>query len=187
MLRNNKFIQKKPLIVNAGKSRSKILILAGDSVAAGFICERLKKQKIGFVNGCFDILHAGHVAMLNMARSQCDKLIVGVSSDAVVERCKGKGRPILKDEERAYIISSLAAVDMTIIIFDDTPLNVLKKLKPELVVKGKDYELAEYPERKFLESSGITVVYAPILNSSKQLIEKCKKVGKSTLRKSESK
>lgn len=148
---------------------------------------RKAKLKIGFVNGCFDIIHAGHIAMLNLARSQCDKLIVGVSSDTVVEARKGRGRPILKDEERAYIISSLAAVDMTIIIFDDTPLNVLKKLKPELVVKGKDYELVDYPERKFLEDSGATIIYALILNSSKELIKKCKKVGKSTLKKSEPK
>ncbi len=132
--------------------------------------------KIGFVNGCFDFLHPGHVNLLNMARTNCDKLIVGVSSDAIVTKQKGKGRPVLSDEERAFIISGLASVDMVIIIFDDTPLNVLHKLKPEVIVKGKDYESIDFPEKAFLESYGAKIIYAPILNSSSALIKKIKKV-----------
>jgi len=137
---------------------------------------RDKGLKIGFANGCFDILHAGHVNMLNTARSNCDKLIVGVTSDTIIAKQKGKGRPILNEEERAFIISALAAVDLVIIIFDDTPIRVLQKLKPEIIVKGKDYEGIDFPEKSFLESYGAKILYTPTLNSSSALIKKCKKV-----------
>jgi D-beta-D-heptose 7-phosphate kinase / D-beta-D-heptose 1-phosphate adenosyltransferase len=137
---------------------------------------RSKGLKIGFVNGCFDIIHAGHINLMNMARSQCDKLIVGVSSDEAIKKQKGKNRPIMNQDERAFIINGLAAVDMVLIITDDTPQSVLEKLKPDVVAKGMDYEGIHYPEKSFLESYGAKIIYAPKLNSSSTIISRCKKV-----------
>lgn len=136
---------------------------------------RAKGLKIGFVNGCFDILHAGHVNLFNMARSQCDRLIVAISDDAVIKKLKGKNRPIMTQDERAFIINGLAAVDMVLIITDDTPQDVLEKLKPDLVAKGKDYEGIHWPEKAFLESYGAKIIYAPIVASSTTIIQKYKK------------
>lgn len=134
-----------------------------------------KGLKIGFANGCFDILHAGHVNLLNMARNNCDKLVVGVSSDAIVRKNKGETRPALNEEERAFILSALAAVDMVIIIFDDTPLRVLETLKPDIIAKGKDYENKDFPEKSFLESYGAKIIYAPLMNSSSTIISRLRK------------
>lgn len=137
---------------------------------------RKEGKKVGFVNGCFDLLHAGHVNLMNTARSNCDKLIVAVTSDEMVTKQKGKGRPIMSDKERAYIVNGLSAVDMVLIVSDETPMRILQNLKPELVVKGADYENSEFPEKSFIQSYGGKILYAPTINSSTDLINKCKKI-----------
>lgn len=132
--------------------------------------------KIGFANGCFDILHAGHVNLLNTARSNCDRLIVAITGDEQVEKQKGRGRPIMNADERAFIINGLAAVDMVLIITDETPLKVLEVLRPDIVAKGNDYKDVGFPEKTFIESYGCKIIYAPTLNSSRSIVNKCKKV-----------
>lgn len=106
------------------------------------ISDRLKKQnkKIVFTNGCFDILHKGHVSYLNTAKSFGDVLILGLNSDASVKRLKGESRPINSEDDRAYILSALECVDYVVIFDEDTPYELIKKVQPDTLVKGADYE-----------------------------------------------
>jgi len=106
------------------------------------LSEELKKRgkKIVFTNGCFDILHVGHVKYLEEAKSYGDVLIVGLNSDASVKRLKGPERPVNSEEDRAYILAALEAVDYVVIFDDDTPLTLIEAVKPHILVKGGDYE-----------------------------------------------
>ncbi|MFA7083814.1 MAG: D-glycero-beta-D-manno-heptose-7-phosphate kinase [Arcobacteraceae bacterium] len=100
----------------------------------------LQNKKIVFTNGCFDILHKGHVSYLNVAKSFGDVLILGLNSDASVKRLKGESRPITCEEDRAYILSALECVDYVVIFDEDTPYELICKIKPDVLVKGADYE-----------------------------------------------
>jgi len=100
----------------------------------------MQNKKIVFTNGCFDILHLGHVKYLQKAKSLGDKLIVGVNSNASVKRLKGKSRPVNDEYDRAYLLASLEVVDYVVIFDEDTPYELIKKVKPDILVKGKDYE-----------------------------------------------
>lgn len=106
------------------------------------ISERLKKQnkKIVFTNGCFDILHKGHVSYLDVAKSFGDVLILGLNSDESVKRLKGENRPINTQDDRAYILSALECVDYVVIFDEDTPYELISKVRPDVLVKGSDYE-----------------------------------------------
>ncbi|WP_456470182.1 D-glycero-beta-D-manno-heptose 1-phosphate adenylyltransferase, partial [Caminibacter sp.] len=106
------------------------------------ISNDLKNQnkKIVFTNGCFDILHLGHVKYLQKAKSLGDKLIVGVNSNESVKRLKGSDRPVNDEYDRAYLLASLEVVDYVVIFEEDTPYELIKKIKPDVLVKGKDYE-----------------------------------------------
>ena len=105
------------------------------------LIDKLKKEgkKIVFTNGCFDILHAGHVRYLQKARSLGDMLILGLNSDASVSRLKGPSRPVVKQEDRATVLSGLESVDYIVMFEDDTPLDVIEQLVPHILVKGGDY------------------------------------------------
>jgi D-beta-D-heptose 7-phosphate kinase/D-beta-D-heptose 1-phosphate adenosyltransferase len=98
-------------------------------------------KKIVFTNGCFDILHRGHVTYLNEAKKLGDLLIVGVNSDASVKRLKGPGRPINNEQDRSFVLSQLRAVDFTEIFTEDTPLNLILKVRPQVLVKGGDWKI----------------------------------------------
>ncbi len=100
---------------------------------------RRKGHKVGFTNGCFDLLHPGHLALLRQAKAACDRLIVGINSDASVKRLKGDSRPIQSETARATVLASLAMVDGVVIFGDDTPLDLIIALRPEVLVKGADY------------------------------------------------
>jgi D-beta-D-heptose 7-phosphate kinase/D-beta-D-heptose 1-phosphate adenosyltransferase len=106
------------------------------------IVKRLKKQnrRIVFTNGCFDILHKGHVSYLDVAKSFGDILILGLNSDSSVKRLKGQSRPINCQEDRAYILSALECVDYVVIFDEDTPYELIKAIEPDVLVKGADYE-----------------------------------------------
>ncbi|MEA3289224.1 MAG: D-glycero-beta-D-manno-heptose 1-phosphate adenylyltransferase, partial [Campylobacterota bacterium] len=103
---------------------------------------RLKKQKkrIVFTNGCFDILHRGHVQYLDKAKSFGDVLILGLNSDASVRELKGPSRPINNEDDRAYILAALESVDYVVKFTDDTPLSLIQIVQPDVLVKGGDYE-----------------------------------------------
>jgi D-beta-D-heptose 7-phosphate kinase/D-beta-D-heptose 1-phosphate adenosyltransferase len=104
---------------------------------------RRQGLRIGFTNGCFDLLHPGHVSLLEQAKRSCDRLIVGLNSDSSVARLKGDGRPIQPEPARAAVLASLAAVDLVVVFDEDTPLQLIRLLRPDLLVKGADYRLDE--------------------------------------------
>lgn len=100
---------------------------------------RREGLKVGFTNGCFDILHAGHASLLQGARAACDRLVVGLNDDASVRRLKGEARPVNTEQDRAFLLSALAAVDIVVPFHEDTPLDLITRLKPDVLVKGADY------------------------------------------------
>ncbi len=105
------------------------------------ICPSLQKTKqIVFTNGCFDLLHVGHIRYLKEAKKQGDILIVGVNTDASVKRIKGPQRPIQIEQDRAEILAALECVDFVTLFDEDTPLNLIKELKPQVLVKGGDWK-----------------------------------------------
>lgn len=106
-------------------------------------------KKAVFTNGCFDILHAGHTLLLEKARSLGGALIVGLNSDASVRRLKGPSRPLNKTADRARVLAALAAVDAVVVFSEDTPHNLIKALKPDILVKGADYAGGEIVGREF--------------------------------------
>lgn len=106
-------------------------------------------QKIVFTNGCFDILHAGHVSILEFARSKGDVLVVGLNSDASVKRLKGPTRPVNTQADRALVLAALESVSYVCLFEEDTPYNLIKLVRPDVLVKGGDYKPAEIVGREF--------------------------------------
>lgn len=104
---------------------------------------RSKHENIVFTNGCFDLLHVGHIKLIEGAAREGDRLIVGLNSDDSVRRLKGEQRPIITQKERARLLSAVAGVDMVVIFHEDTPINLIEKLRPDVLVKGSDYSLDE--------------------------------------------
>lgn len=116
----------------------------------------LKKQgkKVVFTNGCFDILHAGHVDYLNKAKAAGDVLIVGLNSDSSIRRIKGELRPVVKQEERAFILGNLKAVDYVVFFDEDTPAEIIDYLIPDVLVKGADWAIDKIVGRETVEKNG---------------------------------
>ena len=104
---------------------------------------RARGLKIGFTNGCFDLLHPGHVSLLAQARAACDRLVVGLNNDASTRRLKGSDRPVQREAARAVVLASLASVDLVVVFGEDTPLDLLDALRPDLLVKGADYAVEQ--------------------------------------------
>lgn len=129
-------------------------IISQSSVSAKLRVYRLARKKIVFTNGVFDILHRGHVQYLTKAKSLGDVLIVGLNTDASVRRLKGKSRPIQNQQDRAVILCALRMVDHVILFSEDTPEKLIKKLKPDVLVKGADYKIAEIAGADFVQSYG---------------------------------
>lgn len=123
---------------------------------------RTAKQKIGFTNGCFDLLHPGHVSLLGQARAACDKLIVGLNSDASATRLKGAGRPVQAEAARAAVLASLAAIDAVVVFAEDTPLTLIEAIRPDLLVKGADYTKDKVVGAELVEKWGGKVLLAEI-------------------------
>ena len=127
------------------------------------LVQRAKERgsRIVTTNGCFDILHVGHVRYLSFAKKLGDLLIVGVNSDTSVRKLKGVGRPICPERERAEVVASLASVDAVFIFDETTPIRWLKTIKPHVHVKGADRSMREIVERRAVQSYGGRVVLAP--------------------------
>ncbi len=115
---------------------------------------RRQGKRIGFTNGCFDLIHPGHVALLREAAAECDRLIVGLNSDASVRRLKGPQRPIQGEIARAAVLSALQDVDHVVIFDEDTPLETIKALKPDILIKGADYEEKDIVGAEFVKAQG---------------------------------
>ncbi|GAB4370955.1 MAG: D-glycero-beta-D-manno-heptose-7-phosphate kinase [Kiloniellaceae bacterium] len=118
--------------------------------------------KVGFTNGCFDLLHPGHVSLLEQARAACDRLVVGLNSDASVRRLKGPTRPVQGEAARAAVLASLASVDRVVVFGEDTPLKLIEALKPDVLVKGADYSLAQVVGADVVQGYGGRVVLAEL-------------------------
>lgn len=142
-------------------SRKKILSL--NSIVQ--ITARLRKQgkRVVTTNGCFDILHVGHVRNLEFSKSLGDVLVVGVNSDASVRHNKGKDRPLVPERERAEMIGALASVDYVFIFSDKTPDAWLRKVRPDIHTKGQDRTLREIVERETLKKLGTKLVLVPYM------------------------
>ena len=131
----------------------------GDILDRAALAKRMEKArgaglKVVFTNGCFDILHRGHVECLRQARALGDLLVVGLNSDDSVTRLKGAGRPVLGQDDRAAVLSALESVDYVYIFNEDTPLELILVLKPHVLVKGGDYKSSEVVGAKEVESWG---------------------------------
>lgn len=135
---------------------------------------KMLEHKIVFTNGCFDILHLGHVTYLEQAKERGDILIVGLNSDASVKRLKGAKRPIKDELSRASILAALSSVDIVIIFGEDTPIDLIRAVSPDILVKGGDYKKENIVGAKFVEENGGTVEIIPFLegHSSTDLINK---------------
>ncbi len=137
----------KPVTRTLNTIENKILTLP--ALLKQLAINRKARQRIVFTNGCFDILHRGHATYLQAAQALGDVLIVGVNSDDSVRRLKGENRPINNEQDRAYLLASLAAVDYVTIFAEDTPHQLLSQVRPDVLVKGGDYQLEEVVGREF--------------------------------------
>ena len=131
-------------------------------------------QKVVFTNGCYDLLHPGHIHLLHRSRELGDRLIVGLNTDASVRRLKGNTRPIVAEKDRAAILSALGCVDLVVLFDEDTPLHLIQAIKPDILVKGEDYRLEQVVGRDVVESYGGRVCRVPLLQgySTTQIAEK---------------
>jgi D-beta-D-heptose 7-phosphate kinase/D-beta-D-heptose 1-phosphate adenosyltransferase len=123
-------------------------------LAAILKTERDKGKKVVFTNGCFDLLHAGHVKYLQKARKIGDLLVLGLNSDASVRRLKGDKRPLISEDERAHILAALDCIDYVVLFDEDTPLELIKLLQPFILAKGGDYTPETVVGRELVESYG---------------------------------
>lgn len=137
-------------------SGDKVLGLA--ELARQVAAWRRQGQRIGFTNGCFDLVHSGHVASLEAARRECDRLVVAVNADESVRRLKGPARPVLGETERALLLAGFAAVDAVTVFAQDTPLEVIQTVQPDVLVKGGDYRAEEVVGADFVRRRGGSVV-----------------------------
>jgi len=142
------------------------------------ISKRLKNQskRIVFTNGCFDILHVGHVKLLEKAKKHGDILILGLNTDASIKRLKGPSRPIIKEKERAEMLAALECVDNVVFFDESNPINLIKKVQPNVHIKGGDYETKDMPEKKVVENYGGEVILIPLVKgfSTTDIINKIK-------------
>ena len=134
-------------------------------------------KKIVFTNGCFDLLHRGHLHLLREAKKYGEILIVAVNSDSSVRKIKGPNRPIFSEEERVELIASLEMVNYVVVFVDGDPYNVIKKLKPDILVKGGDWSQGEVVGRDIVEGSGGKLAIIPLLQgySTTNIIERIRR------------
>lgn len=149
------------------------------SLTGIFAAARRKKKKVVFTNGCFDILHRGHVDYLNKAKALGDILIVAINSDSSVRKLKGPNRPITAQGDRAEILAGLESVDFITIFDEDTPAALINKLRPDILVKGADWQKDKVVGKDIVESSGGKVVLIKYLKgySTSNIIAKINKNG----------
>jgi D-beta-D-heptose 7-phosphate kinase/D-beta-D-heptose 1-phosphate adenosyltransferase len=137
-------------------ARRKVLTRAG--AARVVRAAHARGERIVFTNGCFDLLHLGHVRSLEEARSQGDRLLVAVNSDASVRRLKGRGRPLIPARQRAEVLAALACVDWVVVFREDTPLATIRRVRPDILAKGGDWSLDTIVGRCEVEGWGGRVV-----------------------------
>ena len=142
----------------SAQRRAREKVLSRKSAAAAAARARGRGEVVVFTNGCFDLLHVGHVRSLEQARSLGDRLFVGVNTDAGVRRIKGEGRPIVPGRQRAEVLAGLACVDGVVLFREDTPAALIRAMRPQVLAKGGDWKLDEIVGREDVESWGGRVV-----------------------------
>jgi len=138
-------------------------ILTPHSLASKLAYWRFKQYKIVFTNGCFDILHIGHLETLQKAADLGDILLVGINTDASIKRLKGKKRPIMTENHRALLLSAFYFVHHVLLFEEDTPLNLIKTIQPDVLVKGGDYQKHEIVGADIVEQKGGQVITIPLV------------------------
>lgn len=149
-------------LLNSGQKRAQKALTLDDALRR---VEEWRGQglSIGFTNGCFDLLHAGHVHLLDFARSQCDRLIVGLNSDSSVRKLKGASRPVQTEAVRSAVLSSMESSDMVVVFEDQTPLKLIEMFSPDVLVKGSDYNVDTVIGADFVISNGGRVAFCPLM------------------------
>jgi D-beta-D-heptose 7-phosphate kinase/D-beta-D-heptose 1-phosphate adenosyltransferase len=154
---------RRKLLPEASLAAEEKIVANLESLDARVRAWREEGLRVGFTNGCFDILHPGHVRVITEARATCDRLIVGLNSDASVRRLKGPDRPVQNERARAEVLAALEAVDLVAIFEEDTPLNLIARIKPMVLVKGGDYTREQVVGHELVTAQGGEVVLVNIL------------------------
>jgi D-beta-D-heptose 7-phosphate kinase/D-beta-D-heptose 1-phosphate adenosyltransferase len=154
---------RRKILPHAFLAAEEKIIAAGDELSVYLLDWRKQGLRIGFTNGCFDILHPGHVKVLTAARGACDRLIVGLNSDASAKRLKGEGRPVQDERARAEVLAALEAVDLVVIFAENTPINLITQIKPSVLVKGGDYTRDQVVGHEIVEANGGEVLLVEVL------------------------
>jgi D-beta-D-heptose 7-phosphate kinase/D-beta-D-heptose 1-phosphate adenosyltransferase len=155
------------------------IALTADALEAQIRHWRKQGLRVGFTNGCFDILHPGHVKVITDARAACDRLVVAINSDASVKRLKGETRPLQNERARAEVLAALEAVDLVVIFGEDTPLRLIEAIKPNVLVKGGDYTREQVVGHEVMEAIGGEVLLVEIVPgfSTTSLVDRAKQGG----------
>ena len=157
-------------------------ILTLEEAILRFGCEKRNGRRVVFTNGCFDLLHPGHIRSLELARALGDVLIVGLNSDASVRQLKGEGRPVIPERERAEILSALESIDAVVIFDALTPREVIAALLPDVLVKGGDWPGDQIIGREEVEAAGGRVVSIPFVPgySTSAILQKIRQGARAT-------
>jgi D-beta-D-heptose 7-phosphate kinase/D-beta-D-heptose 1-phosphate adenosyltransferase len=153
-------------------------VLSRHELATRSATWRMAGKRIAFTNGCFDILHGGHLALLREAAKLADVLVLAINSDDSIRRLKGKERPLVGQADRAGLLAALDCVDAVTIFDEDTPLETIQRVRPQVLVKGADYKIEEVVGREFVENSGGRVALIPLVpeKSTTALVERIRSV-----------
>ena len=135
-----------------------------------------KGLKVVFTNGCFDLVHKGHIEILSKSSDLGNKLIVGLNSDISIKKIKGKDRPIIDEKSRAFLLASISFIDAVVLFNEDTPLNLISSIKPDVLVKGGDYNISEIVGQHIVKKNDGEIVLIPFVDgfSSTGIIDKIK-------------
>jgi D-beta-D-heptose 7-phosphate kinase / D-beta-D-heptose 1-phosphate adenosyltransferase len=154
---------RRKILPHAYLAAEEKIVVAGADLESHLLDWRQQGLRVGFTNGCFDILHPGHVKVLTAARGACDRLVVGVNSDASVKRLKGEGRPVQNERARAEVLAALEAVDLVAIFEEDTPIELITLIRPSVLVKGGDYTREKVVGHEIVEAHGGEVLLVEVL------------------------
>jgi len=159
-------------------ARNRVRVLTDDQAVAFVEKLRAEGRKVVFTNGVFDLLHPGHVRYLRAARSEGDALIVGVNSDRSTRAIKGPARPVVPEAERAEVLAALASVDAVVIFDEETPDEIIRRLQPDVLVKGADWPSDQIVGRGTVEARGGRVVRVPVIagQSTTSIVERVRAV-----------
>lgn len=167
---------RKKILPHASLAAEEKIAASFDDLDAHLTEWRGQGLRVGFTNGCFDIIHPGHVRVVTQARAACDRLIVGLNSDASVRRLKGADRPVQDERARAEVLAALEAVDLVAIFAEDTPLKLIERIRPSVLVKGGDYTREQVVGHEIVTANGGEVILVDILpgHSTTSLVKRAR-------------